>query len=336
MYNINMKNEIKYFDVHSHLHSDFFNNKKKSEEIIKQMKEKGTWSTIIGVNFEDSEKAVKLSENNDILLCSIGIHPADEDKERWNEEMFHNLLWNTWNNDSDTEKKKNKKIVAIGECGLDYYWPSNDLKKDFEKKLKKEYSQKNLTKKEIKKIIEEKFLENYYEDIKEERERQRELFEKQIDFAAENKLPLMLHIRSFINSDAHLDALSILDKKQKEIFGKSFEESITGKSPKIEADFHFFTETPEIAREVIKRDFFISLPGVITFADLDKTILEIPINKLMVETDSPFATPEPFRKETNTPLFIPEIIKKIAEVKKEPVDKIGKETVKNAIKFFNL
>ncbi len=162
------------------------------------------------------------------------------------------------------------------------------------------------------------------EELQREKKRQRELFKKQIDFALENDLPLMLHVRSFKNADAHEEAFKILDEKEKE------------SGQKIRADFHFFTEGPEIVKEIVKRDFMISLPGVITFADLDDSILEIPLENLMLETDSPFVAPKPYRGKTNTPLYLEEIAKKVAEVKKMDIEEIRKKSVENALDFFRI
>jgi TatD DNase family protein len=119
-----------------------------------------------------------------------------------------------------------------------------------------------------------------------------------------------------------------LDKKNKE-----FE---LDKKNKIRANFHFFTENIKIVEEVIKRGFSISLPGVITFVDLDKSIEMIPLESLMSETDSPFAAPKPHRGKTNTPLFVPEIVKKIAQVKQISEQECNKKLISNAITFFGL
>ena len=92
----------------------------------------------------------------------------------------------------------------------------------------------------------------------------------------------------------------------------------------------------KIVKEVIKRTFFISLPGVITFADLDESIKEIPLENLMSETDSPFAAPRPHRGKINTPLFISEIVKKISKVKNISEEKCNEQLIKNTINFFGL
>jgi len=161
-------------------------------------------------------------------------------------------------------------------------------------------------------------------DFLDEKNRQKELFKKQIDFSQKNNLPLMLHIRSFKNGDAHKDALEILDEKQKEFDGK------------IRANFHFYTETVNITKEILKRGYTISFPGVITFANIDDSIKEIPLERIMSETDSPFATPKPHRGKTNTPIFVGEIVKKIAEVKNLDFEKTKKQMIKNALNFWGI
>ncbi len=276
--------EIKYFDIHSHLHSGFFEEKENIKIIIEKMLDRKIWTISIGVNFEDSKKSSELAEKNKNIFCSIGIHPEYSDKENWDEVKFQKLF------------DKNKKVVCIGECGLDYFWLNKDLKSQ--------------------KINQEDFLNKI--------KKQKEIFEKQIDFSVKNNIPLMLHIRSFENADAYYDAFEILDKKQIEHKGK------------IKADFHFFTEGPKVVKEIVERNFMISIPGVVTFANLDDSIKEIPLENLMVETDSPYAAPVPYRGKVNNPLYLSEIIKKIADIKNISEESLRKKTVDNALEFFKI
>ncbi len=269
----------------AHSHPHDFKLKEEREKILKQMKNLGVFTIAIGTDKKESLEALNLAKNNENIFCSIGQHPVDNKTEIFDENFYQKIL----------DENKNK-AVCIGECGLDYYWPKKDL--------------------EIGKISEADFLE--------EKIRQKNLFEKQIDFSIKNNLPLMLHVRSFKNSDAHFDTFEILDKKQKKYNGK------------IRANFHFFTENKKIAEEVIKRGFFISFPGVITFADLDEVVKEVPIEKIFSETDSPYATPKPFRGQKNNPVFVKEVVKKIAEVKNLDFEECNKILIKNAVNFFNI
>jgi len=218
-------------------------------------------------------------------LTSIGQHPVDNKSEVFDVDFYQNLY--------DTNKEK---IICIGECGLDYYWPKKDI----------EYGKSTL------------------ENFEAERSRQKELFEQQIDFAVRNDLPLMLHVRSFADGDAHLDTFEILDRKQKEHGGQ------------IRANFHFFTEGPEIAQQIVERGFTVSFPGVITFADLDQTIKVVPLESMFTETDSPYAAPKLFRGQDATPLMVEEMVKKIAEVKEMNQEAVRVQLIKNVQNFFNV
>jgi TatD DNase family protein len=88
-----------------------------------------------------------------------------------------------------------------------------------------------------------------------------------------------------------------------------------------------------VVKEILKRDFMISLPGVITFVNLDDSIKQIPLEKLMVETDSPFAAPIPYRGKTNLPIYVEEVVRKIAEVKELDFEEVKKQMIKNALGF---
>ena len=134
----------------------------------------------------------------------------------------------------------------------------------------------------------------------------------------------MLHVRSYESADAHRDAFGILDKKQEEHEGK------------LRANFHFFTEGPEIATEIVERGFTVSFPGVITFADLDATIAAVPVESMFTETDSPYAAPKPFRGQDATPLMVQEMVRKIAEVKGLDTEEVRKVLLKSVQTFFNI
>lgn len=272
--------DIKFFDIHSHLHSVFF--KDDNSKILKKMQADNIYTISVGTNLQDSKKAVNLATQYKNIFATIGIHPTEN--EIFKEEEFQKLL--------NTDKEK---IVGIGECGLDYFWPSRDLKTG-----------------KINDI-------NFSNEIS----RQKILFEKQINFALKNNLPMMLHIRAYENSDAYFDTLEILKKYQ---------------DTNLRVNFHFFTEKPKIVNQILKlnKNYTFSLPGVITFANLDESINTIPIENIMSETDSPFATPNPHRGKTNTPLYIEEIVKKISKVKNLDFEKTNQQIIQNTLNFWNI
>jgi TatD DNase family protein len=131
----------KYFDIHSHLNfSDYDND---WDEVIQRLKDTETYTIVVGTDFESSEKAVQLAEENKDIYACIGIHPVDNPHKEWNEEKFVSLVTHS-------------KVVAVGECGLDFFHA--DKEKDFE--------------------------------------RQKNLFLEQVNFALKFDLPIMIHSRS--------------------------------------------------------------------------------------------------------------------------------------------
>lgn len=274
---------LKHIDIHSHLTESRFDDDR--EVIIQEMKEKSVGTISIGVDRAESLAAVELAKPHNNMWATIGQHPVDNKTEVFDAAWYQELY-----------DKNKAKIVAIGECGLDYYWPSKDV--------------------ETGKLEETELML--------EKERQKELFKTQIDFALANELPLMLHVRSFKDGDAHTDALEILDAKQAEYEGR------------VRANFHFFTETSEIAQQIVSRGFYISFPGVITFANLDETVKTVPLDNIMTETDSPYAAPVPHRGELATPLMVPHIVQKISDVKNIPLEEVKKICLENARNFFNI
>lgn len=146
-------------------------------------------------------------------------------------------------------------------------------------------------------------------------------FRKQIDFALENDLPLMLHIRPRKGTmDAYEDTLSILEEYKK----------TTG--DKLRGQAHFFAGTKEIAKRFLDLGFYISFTGVITFTkDYDEVLKSIPLDRILTETDSPFVAPVPHRGHRSEPSYVIEVYKKMAEIKEVSLEEL-KNTVKNNLK----
>ncbi len=134
--------QIKYIDIHSHL--GFADYGKDQDEVVKRMQDNGVSTITVGTDLESSREAVKVAEKYENVLACIGAHPHDDTHFVFVEEDFAELV-------------KNPKVVAIGECGLDYF---------------------KLT-----------------ENIKAEKSRQKKEFIKQIEFAIKYQKPLMLHVR---------------------------------------------------------------------------------------------------------------------------------------------
>lgn len=164
--------ELKYIDIHSHL--DFIDLSAVSaqagygsdqKDIIQRMKDSGIFTITIGTGVESSKEAVRLAEENENIYACIGNHPDDELGEIFDEKDYEELV-------------KNPKVVAIGECGLDYFRISKLEKEEFERL----------------------------------RQIQIDQFKKQIEFAIKHNKVLMLHIRDgLVSGEAYSDAFSILE-----------------------------------------------------------------------------------------------------------------------------
>src|SRR5689334_22148438 len=111
---------MQYFDIHSHL--NFKDLEEDLEAVLERMRLTSTGTIVVGTDFESSEKAVKLAETHDNIWASVGIHPVDDPKKVWDEEQFEELA-------------KSKRVVAIWECGLDFYHASREEDLERQKKL---------------------------------------------------------------------------------------------------------------------------------------------------------------------------------------------------------
>lgn len=191
--------------------------------------------------------------------------------------------------------KDNEKIVAIGEIGLDYH--------DIETQI----NYAIIAHPELDGITKEKFI-----------EKQKEVFIKQIELAHKINLPIVIHSR-----DATGDILEILKTHNNLI--------------KNGALIHCFSGSTETAKEYIKMGFYLSVGGVVTFKNarnLPDVIREIGIDKIMLETDCPFLSPEPYRGKLNEPKNVVHVADKLAEILDIPYAEVERITTENAYKFF--
>jgi len=256
----------KYFDIHSHLNFQDYGNDQ--ADVISRMRENSVWTTAIGTDIKTSKGVVELADNNFGIFASIGVHPVDDSRGVFEIEEFKKLV-------------SHPKVVAIGECGLDYFRVAPD-------------------------------------DVK-EIERQNDLFRKQIEFALEYKKPLMIHSRGAYDELA--DVLEVYKKNNSELSG----------------NIHFFSGNLTQANRFTKLGFTLSFAGPITFArDYDEVIRSISSDSIHAETDSPYASPVPFRGKRNEPSYVIEVANKLSEIRGEDEENFSKLLVKNALKLFNI
>lgn len=311
---------LKYIDCHSHPHDKkFLEMGIDVDKMMPELLDDGGATIAIGTDYIESKKAIEFAKKYPNCWATIGIHPADNHAEVYDDKKFQELF------ESGNLNGKNK-VVGVGECGLDYFY------------FEKNYLTLPLLEKE--------------RSIEQEKERQKEIFIKQIEFAAKHNLPLVIHGRPSKNSmDAYRDILDILEKydQQKSIsssllyplYGGSDEARqknfSVGNKHKLRGHAHFFVGNSEIAKRFLDLGFLLSFDGPITFTnEYDNVIKSTPIEKIMIETDSPYAAPGAYRGQLNYPKYVVEVAKKIAELKNLSQEEVLEITKNNAIRLFDL
>jgi len=151
-------------------------------------------------------------------------------------------------------------------------------------------------------------------------ELQRETLLEQMGLADTLKKPMMLHCR-----DAHEDLLKILETW-----------TFVGNKP-LRGVVHSFSGRWSQAERYLKMGFYLGFNGLITFArDYDRVVREIPLAKLLLETDCPYLTPEPFRGKRNEPSYVKYVAQKVAQLRGISVEEVAEKTTKNARELFRL
>jgi len=156
-------------------------------------------------------------------------------------------------------------------------------------------------------------------------EDQKNLFHKHLDLARSVKKPLIIHCRPSPHTSNAYDILYSLLKEQKKCSGI----------------IHCFLADHKHAQKFLDLGFFISFTGIITFKNADRELLrtveQVPLEKIMIETDAPYLTPEPFRgKKQNEPLFVYYVAEAIARIKKIPIESVLTATTATARQFFGV
>jgi TatD DNase family protein len=267
------------FDTHAHL--NFFEFNKDRDELIKKCLSFGIGMINVGTNFKSSEECIKIAGEYPDVFASIGLHPLNIDSEffksKEDSKKIEGILEKDFDYDGYRELAKLKKVVAIGECGLDYW-----------------YRPKGVAKKEL---------------FKEE---QKKIFIKQLDLAEELNIPIIIHCRSAFD-----DLFNILSKR------------------KIKGVLHCFTGTKEEMERFLSLGLYFGINGIIFKIDSEEAIKNIPMDKILLETDCPYLSP-PMFKERNSPLSLKYIIEEISRIKGVSVKEIEEITYKNTKELFNI
>ena len=250
-------------DSHCHLdHVPLIDNLK---DIVERSKEAGLEKLLtISTTLDSFETILKIIDQDPIIYGTFGIHPHEADKEK------------VLKNDIINKIKLNKKIIGVGESGLDFFYNHSNKKNQIES------------------------------------------FKDHIEASIELKVPIIVHSRN-----AEIDTFEILN-------------SYKSQNPKIL--MHCFTGSHDLFTKLMDLNAFFSASGIITFknsTDLQKTFSSIPIENLLVETDSPYLAPVPMRGKKNEPSFVKYTLQKLAELKKVDRSKMETVTTKNFNRLFS-
>ena len=251
-------------DSHCHLdHEPLF---RQIKDVVNRSKEVGITKLLtISTTTDSFNKILEIIKLDPIIFGTFGIHPHESSTNIVSKEIIINNI------------KKYKKIVGVGETGLDFFYNHSDKKKQISS------------------------------------------FKYHIEAAIELNLPIIVHSRN-----AETETFEILN-------------SYRDKNPKIL--MHCFTGSNNFAKKLLSLNSFFSASGIITFKnsiELQNTFKEIPTNKLLIETDSPFLAPIPMRGKKNEPSFIKYTANKLAELKSLSFEKIQSITTNNFNQLFNL
>ena len=254
---------MELFDSHAHYNDEKFEEDR--EEVLKEIYKSGVTKLVnAGYSLESSKTAIEIADGHDFIYATVGISPNDI--ENFKNEDLDNIV----------KLASNKKVVAIGEIGLDYYWNKEN---------------KNL---------------------------QKEVFISQIKIANELNLPIVIHTR-----EAIYDTIEILKNN----------------SCNRKGIFHCCPFNVDLVREGLKLGFYISFAGPTTFKN-SKNAAEIinmvPLDKMLIETDSPYLSPEPLRGKRNDSRNVKYIAQKIADVKEISIEEVAKRTYDNAKRILNI
>jgi TatD DNase family protein len=221
---------------------------------------------------------------------------------------------NTWMINVGTDEESSKKAVELAEKYSEGVYAIIGLHPNDKEIFNKDFY-KTLAKSPKVVGIGECGLDYFRSETEGDKVRQMEVFKAQIELSIEVNKPLMLHIRN-----AYGDAISVLKQY-----------------PKARGNVHFFAGNIAEAKEFIDLGFTLSFTGVITFAkEYIELVKFVSLDKILSETDCPYVTPAPHRGKRNEPFYVNEVVKKIAEIKGESLEKVQKQLVENARHLFGV
>jgi TatD DNase family protein len=255
---------MEFIDTHCHLHFDEY--LPDTGQVLNDARAHKVNKIIcVGVSIEDSKKAVDFANKNNNVWATVGAHPHDG----------ADFLDHPDSVKIINELSKSKKVIAIGEIGLDYFHENTP------------------------------------------RQKQIDVLSKQIEIGLQTELPFVFHVR-----DAWEDFWKII-----------------GSYNGIRGVIHCFSAHPEVLQEALKRGFYIGLNGIMTFTKDNRQLeaaKQVPLNKLLLETDAPFLTPKPYRGKRCEPKHVAVTAEFLANMRGERLEELAVATTKNAEELFGI
>ena len=251
----------KIIDTHTHIYDKQFEND--FDDVRKRIEDELEGIVSIGFDLESSLKSIELANRYSFVNAVIGVHPVDIKK--YNDKVEKEL---------ERLALTEKKVVAIGDIGLDYHW------------------------------------------MEDPKDVQIAGFRKQMELAERVKKPVVIHTR-----EALQDTLDVL-KDYKNVGGI----------------LHCYPGSLEAAKPFLDR-YYLGIGGTLTFKNNKKTkelVKELPLEKIVLETDCPYLTPVPFRGKRNEPVYTKYVAEEVARIKEISVEQVIKVTTENAKKIYGI
>ena len=251
----------KIIDTHTHIYDKQF--EEDFDDVMKRIEDELEGIVSIGFDLESSLKSIELANRYSFVNAVIGVHPVDIKK--YNDKVEKEL---------ERLALTEKKVVAIGEIGLDYHW------------------------------------------MEDPKDVQIAGFRKQMELAERVKKPVVIHTR-----EALQDTLDVLKDYRN-----------------VEGILHCYPGSLEAAKPFLDR-YYLGIGGTLTFKNNKKTkelVKELPLEKIVLETDCPYLTPVPFRGKRNEPVYTKYVAEEVARIKEISVEQVIKVTTENAKKIYGM
>ena len=256
-----IKKMSKIIDTHTHIYDKQFEND--FDDVMKRIEDELEGIVSIGFDLESSLKSIELANRYSFVNAVIGVHPVDIKK--YNDKVEKEL---------ERLALTEKKVVAIGEIGLDYHW------------------------------------------MEDPKDVQIAGFRKQMELAERVKKPVVIHTR-----EALQDTLDVL-RDYRNVGGI----------------LHCYPGSLEAAKPFLDR-YYLGIGGTLTFKNNKKTkelVKELPLEKIVLETDCPYLTPVPFRGKRNEPIYTKYVAEEVARIKEISVEEVIRVTTENAKKIYGM